>query len=252
MIVRLLAALVVAFLAVPPSAVAEEASAPVKTVAIISALGDTAAKKTVGLTVFDNADASEDIQDWRIDEFVIAEFKAQIEPRYKVVNVPYAKRDFFPDTGGIIVDADLDAEACIAKLSLPQGMEKPDAYIIVTKAFFDDVITRTNQHFFGLGFYHPNVRGPYARSIYAAYEVNVVDGRTGKRMTDRYPSGVFDFGVTPDYRRMTYDLVYNLWGDGFVLSAEQHKEAAEKMKPLVKRMVAATLKDFKFVDNDAP
>lgn len=229
---------------------ADDAPQAVKTIGIVSALGDTLEKKKVGITVFGNAETTEDIAAWKIDEFVIAEFTAQLRDSYTVVPVVYTKSDFFPDTRGIIVDADIDTEAAVARLPRPAGTQTPDAYIVVTKTFFSDVIAKTNQHLFGLGLYHPT-RGAYANSIYAAIEVNVVDGRSGKRMKDRYPSGFLDFGATPDYNRMTYDTVYNLWGDGFSMSADQHCEANDKMKLLLKRLVAQTLKDFKLTATPA-
>ena len=230
-------ALLIALLAAPANA-----DDTIKSVGIISAIGDTMTKQHVGLMVFGNTDEKEAIDSWQVDEFVISEISAALAGQYEIKPVSYAKTDFIAHQKGIVVDSDFDGEASIKHVA-PEPGKEPDAYIIVTKAFSDDYIGQTNQHLFGVGLYEHRDRN---QAIYVSYEVNVVDGHTLKYMTDRYPHGFLDFGVTGDYDRMVYREASGLWADGFVMTPEQKLRAQETLKSALREGIAKALKDFGF------
>jgi hypothetical protein len=223
---------------------ADDQARAVKSIGIISAIGDTVTKQEVGLTVFDNSKSTEAIDDWQLDEFVIAEFAAQLGQRYEIKPVAYDKADFIARQKGIFADSDFDGEKSAAKLKPAQGAA-PDAYIVVTKAFNDDFIMRTNQHLFGVGLYSRTGVREEAQAVYVSYEINVIDGHTLKYMTDRYPSGLLDFGITPDYDRAIYQTA-NLWGEGFSMTAEQRAAVRDEIKTMLRKVVSQTVKDFGF------
>lgn len=225
------------------------AEGAVKSVGIISAIGDTMTKKKVALMVFGNAQETESIEDWQIDEFVIAEFGAQLAGRYEIKPVNYAKSDFLAKKKGIFADSDFDGEEAIKRVQRAPGSE-PDAYIVVTKAFSDDYIARTNQHLFGIGLYHRTGSGSPIQALFASYEINVIDGRTLQYMTDRYPKGALDFGVTGDYDRMIYRTVNDYWSDGFVMSSAQRAKARDEVKAMLRAAVTRTSQDFGFLPKE--
>ena len=108
---------------------AAQAADSIRSVGIISAIGDTMVKQSVGRTVFDNSEGQEAVESWKIDEFVIAEFTAQLSGLYEVKSVAYSKADFAAKQKGIVVDSDFDGQASIKHVTPAPGAE-PDAYII--------------------------------------------------------------------------------------------------------------------------
>jgi hypothetical protein len=228
---------------------ADEAAPAIKSIGVISAIGDTLTKKKVALMVFGNTSDTEAIEDWQLDEYVVAEFARQLVGRYQIKPVTYAKSDFLAKKDGIFADSDFDGEERI-RLVQPGPDGVPDAYIIVTKAFSSDFIARTNQHLFGVGLFQRTDGSPRVQSLFVSYEVNVIDGRTLRYMTDRYPRGALDFGVTGDYDRAAMKIVENRWSDGFVMTDEQRAETRDDIKALLKGAVSRTLSDFGFLSKD--
>jgi hypothetical protein len=229
---------------------ADEVAPTIKSVGVISAIGDTLTKKKVALMVFGNTEEVESIEDWRLDEYVAAEMAAQLAGRYQIKPVTYAKSDFLAKQDGIFADSDFDGEERI-RLVQPGPGGAPDAYITVTKAFSSDFIARTNQHLFGVGLFQRTGGSPRVQALFVCYEVNVIDGRTLKYMTDRYPRGALDFGVTGDYDRAAMKVVENRWSDGFVMTTEQRAQTRDDIKALIKGAVSRSLRDFGFLPKDS-
>lgn len=227
-------------------ATAARAEETIKSIGVISAIGDTITKQHVGLTVFNNSEDTENVDDWKLDEFVAAEIASQLAGRYDIVSVNYTKSDFLAHQKAIFADSDFDGEKAIRKLPPSQG-KTPDAYIIVTKAFSNDYIGRTNQHLFGLGLYE---RSEGFQAMFVSYEVNVIDGRTLQYMTDRYPHRALDFGVTGDYDRTVSMRVGGSWGDDFAMTAEQRARARDRFQELLKKGMKQALIDFGFLPKE--
>ncbi|MFM9864596.1 MAG: hypothetical protein ACKVRO_13415 [Micropepsaceae bacterium] len=225
---------------------ADETAPAIKSVGVISAIGDTLTKKKVALMVFGNTEDAESIEDWQLDEFVVAEIGAQLAGRYQMKPVVYSKSDFLAKKDGIFADSDFDGEERIRTVQPGPG-GAPDAYIVVTKAFSSDFIARTNQHLFGTGLFQRTGGSPRVQALFVSYEVNVIDGRTLKYMTGRYPRRALDFGVTGDYDRAAMKIVDNRWSDGFVMTAEQRAETRDDVKTMLKGAVARILGDFGFL-----
>lgn len=210
----------------------------IKSVGIISAIGDTITKQHVGVVVFGNKTETEAIDSWQVDEFVIAEISAQLTGLYEIKPVTYAKTDFLPGPRELFADSDVNAEASIKHVTPAPGAE-PDAYIVVTKTYVADDIGRTNQLLFGLGFYD---RSDGTQAVYAAYEVSVVDGHTLKHLTRLYPRNF----LNPDYDRVVHLVIGNGWGDNFTMTPEQRDGVREIVKQILRGGIANAPEGFWF------
>src|SRR5689334_8055975 len=142
MLKHVAALLLFAMAALSGASAADRDLSGIKSIAVISALGDRLHHVYIGSTAFTNKDSDEDMSDWKLDEFVISEFAAQLTGRFEVKPVTYNKSDFYPDTGGIFVHADLDVPARVSAIKPADG-SGPDAYIVVSNTVNDDFIGNT-------------------------------------------------------------------------------------------------------------
>ncbi len=164
--------LVLTFLALILSACASpvpsEKLTDIKSVAIISAIGDTVTFQDIGTTVFENKNEPASIASWGIDDLVTETAAARLKGRYDVRSLNYDRSAFLNVDGSALGDIVRSA-----------GGEEPiDAYIVVEKLRTADVIGQTNQPLEGLGLYRRNFLGLNTVAVYAAYRVVVVDGHS--------------------------------------------------------------------------
>jgi hypothetical protein len=143
----------------------------VRTIGIVSAIGDKFHLRTVGITVFGNESQEIAIDAWGIDDLMTAKIRAALTPRFDVRPVTYRRAAFATLENRIAIGIDqLRPEIVRAEVS-PQGL---DAYLVVTKGIGQ--YNQTNQILEGLGI----VQGSdlFASNIYAHayYEISVVDG----------------------------------------------------------------------------
>src|SRR5262245_10061096 len=157
---------------------------PFKTIGVISTLGDTLHHVYVGSTAFTNAASDEQVAEWKIDAFVVAEFTSQLGGRYEVRPVTTSSSDCsFQPSGGLFGRAGIDAEKCLAT-TRPADGSGPDAYIVVSNWSNEDFVGRTNQHLLGPGLYrHHGIFGGNLDALFVSAGVDLVDGRTGKKIT---------------------------------------------------------------------
>lgn len=210
----------------------------IKSIGVISAVGDTLHHKYVGSTAFTNKEDGEDIAEWKIDEFIISELTSQLGGRFEVRPVAYTKSDFYPDTGGIFAHSDLDVEARVGRIRPTDG-SGPDAYLVVTNLMNDDFIMQTNQHLFGAGLYRRHgLFGGNLDAVYASCAVTLIDGRTGKKLDDivMLMSDRGLFGRSPPSQ-----TVKDLWNDQFVMTSDQQAQALDALKSILSKGTALSL-----------
>jgi curli biogenesis system outer membrane secretion channel CsgG len=180
---RRCASFVVLFLAASVSACASFQTGQtklqaVKTVGIISGIGDRISIVKTGLTGVANRDQSYPISSWNIDDLVIQQATAALNGRFQVQPVTYARAGF----------AELEKESVIAPVNLvrgdpvkklvrtevsPQGL---DAYIVITKAKANFGTGGRKLEGIGLVTYG-TLTTSYSR-VHVLYEIRVIDGKT--------------------------------------------------------------------------
>ena len=148
----------------------------IRTVGIISAVGDEFTLTNAGLTGFDNGDRVFPIEAWGLDDFIVSHTGGMVSRRLEVQAVTYSRAAFAAierDTSNSV--ADVLREDPIKKLVRtevsPQGL---DAYVVITKA-----ISRYGSRgkaVAGVGMIiHDDVFDSY-RQIHALYVITIIDG----------------------------------------------------------------------------
>ena len=149
----------------------------VKTVGIVSAIGDQFTFAKAGFMVLDNSPRSVPIGSWGLDDLVVQQVTAALSGRFQVQQVTYTRAAFAaiqesPVTAVNLVRGDPFKKLVQAEIS-PQGL---DAYVVITKAkaYFGG----GNRKVEGLGLITYSAVLDSYRQIHALYEIRVVDGKT--------------------------------------------------------------------------
>jgi hypothetical protein len=138
----------------------------VRTVGIVSALGDRFTVKKFGLTVFGNDVIAFPTDSWGIDDHVTSQVRGLLSKRFDVRPVTYRRADvteennFWGSTG----------ERIRGRVS-PPGL---DAYILLTRA--ESQYSSSNQGLKGLGIVELGGLISKHYVLYALYNVSVIDG----------------------------------------------------------------------------
>jgi hypothetical protein len=149
----------------------------VKTVGIVSAIGNEFTFVKAGLTGFDNSPRHVPIASWGVDDMIAQEVSSALGGVFRVQPVTYPRASFAavqesPITAVNLVRGDPFKKLVETEVS-PQGL---DAYIVITRARAN--FGGGNRKVEGVGLItYSTVLESYSQ-IYALYEIRVVDGKT--------------------------------------------------------------------------
>jgi hypothetical protein len=150
----------------------------VKTVGIISAVGDQMTFAKGGLTGMDNRSQSFPIGSWGLDDLIVQQATAALTGRFQVQPVTYKRAAFaMIEKDSVIAPVNLIRGDPFKKLVQtevsPQGL---DAYIVITKAKAN--FGGGGRKVEGIGFLtYSTVMASYSQ-IHVLYEIRVIDGKT--------------------------------------------------------------------------
>jgi hypothetical protein len=149
----------------------------VKTVGIISAVGDEITFARGGLTGLDNRSQSFPIGAWGLDDLIVQQVTETLNGRFQVQPVSYTRHAFATVKDSVVTPANVIRGDPFKKLVQtevsPQGL---DAYIVITKAKSN--FGGGSRKVEGIGFLtYGTVLESYSQ-IHALYEIRVVDGKT--------------------------------------------------------------------------
>jgi hypothetical protein len=156
----------------------------VKTIGIISAIGDEFTLTKAGLTGLKNNAQSFSIESWGIDDLIVSRATSLLSRRFEASPVIYRRATFAALEGDSAVAAvnllrDDPIKKVIPAEVSPLGL---DAYVIITKA--KSKYGSTGRTVAGFGIIdHRAVFGSYAQ-IHALYVVRVIDGH-GYKLIDK-------------------------------------------------------------------
>jgi hypothetical protein len=149
----------------------------VKTVGIISAIGDQFILAKGGLTGPDDGSRSFSISAWGLDDLIVQQVTAALSSRFQVKEVAYRRAAFAGIQESAIAPVNLVRGDPLKKLVesevSPQGL---DAYIVVTKAKAN--FGGGNRKLEGVGLITFKTLMDSYSQVYALYEIRVVDGKT--------------------------------------------------------------------------
>jgi hypothetical protein len=149
----------------------------VKTVGIISAVGDEITFAKGGLTGLNNSSQSFPIGSWGLDDLIVQQATAALSGRFQVQPVSYQRAAFAAVKDSPVAPVNLIRRDPFKKLVQsevsPQGL---DAYIVITKAKSN--FGSGARKLEGIGFItYGTVLASY-NQIHALYEIRVFDGKT--------------------------------------------------------------------------
>jgi len=149
----------------------------VKTVGIISAIGDQFTFSKAGLTGLDNSPRSGPVASWGLDDLIAQQVAEALSVRFQVQPVTYSRAVFAttresPVTAVNLVRGDPFKNLVQTEVS-PQGL---DAYIVITKAktYFGGGSRKVE----GVGLIRYSTVLESFDLLHALYEIRVVDGKT--------------------------------------------------------------------------
>jgi hypothetical protein len=150
----------------------------VKTVGIVSAVGDEITFAKGGLTGLDNRSQRFPIGSWGLDDLIVQQATAALNGRFQVQPVTYASDAFTAiEKDSIVTPINVIRGDPFKKLVQtqvsPQGL---DAYIVITKA--KSAFGGGGRKLEGIGFLsYGTVLASY-QQIHVLYEIRVFDGKT--------------------------------------------------------------------------
>jgi hypothetical protein len=149
----------------------------VKTVGIVSAVGDEITFARGGLTGLDNRSQSFPIGSWGLDDLIVQQATTALNGRFQVQPVSYTRHAFATVKDSVVAPANVIRGDPFKKLVQtevsPQGL---DAYIVITKAKSN--FGGGSRKVEGIGFLtYGTVLESYSQ-IHALYEIRVFDGKT--------------------------------------------------------------------------
>jgi hypothetical protein len=150
----------------------------VKTVGIVSAVGDEITFAKGGLTGLDNRSQRFPIGSWGLDDLIVQQITAALSGRFQVQPVTYPREAFAAvEKESVITPVNVIRGDPFRKLVqtevLPQGL---DAYIVITKA--KSAFGGGGRKLEGIGFLsYGTVLASY-NQIHMLYEIRVFDGKT--------------------------------------------------------------------------
>lgn len=223
----------------PPAAFARDLP-PIKTVGIVSDLGDKIRLQHIGFMVFSNKLTEGEFPDWRMDAHIAGVLEAGLKERFELRAVDFPKGKIAPDLEDISLFEGSSPEDNMRANAKPANGEPPDAYLVVWPSRRQ--VYPTNQFVEGLGLLTQASR---ART-YMAIAVTLLDGRTFEEI-DTCAARVrpVSFGE-PDGSYM--NVTPELFAESFeAMTPEQKKALEEGLKKMLDDGLAYCLRDLKLV-----
>lgn len=148
----------------------------IRTVGVISAIGDEMSVTSAGLTPLNNPGQSVSVPSWRLDELVVQQATTLLNGRFRVQPVSYPRDVFAAIRESAVAPVNLvrgdPFKALVRTDVAPKGL---DAYVVITRAKSK---LGSGRNVEGVGFAEYRTLLASYRLIHALYEVRVIDGKT--------------------------------------------------------------------------
>jgi hypothetical protein len=228
-----------------PATISANSLAQIKTVGVVSLIGDTFNYEQIGITDLSNDAFNRPAAEFGIDPYVTSLVTQQLAGRFTLRPVTYNPGDFplplSPDTIGTTIQAkvapnNLDAYIVVAKSS--SGIKRVSTMPIL-------VATTGNEDTVGLGLARRAMAFYHLYWAHALYWVGIVDGHTGKLLASNAAKGgqqelgLFEVpAVSGPYK----DVDETYWpANKQNVSSAEAKLLADKMKELIAASLPDTL-----------
>lgn len=165
----------------------------IRTVGVISALGDEMSVTSAGLTPLNNSSRSASIQPWGLDAFIVQQATALLSRRFQVQPVNYPRDAFAAIRDSPVTPVNLvrgDPFKALVRTDVsPKGL---DAYVVISGAKSK---LGTGRNIFGVGFAEYRTLLASYGLIHVLYEVRLIDGKTFDVIEKRIASPLGNSGT---------------------------------------------------------
>jgi hypothetical protein len=243
---RLLATLALLLAVTSCAAPPEPKTAGIKTIGIVSAIGDTVAYQRVGAVPSHSETTSGDASAWQLDDFVTGLIKAKLSSTYTIVPIEVDHPALNGKRDGITASVDSPIAPRL-QTALKPGTPPVDAYLVVSVASAKDFIGPTTSRLTGLAIYR---RAGSGLQIYAVCDLALIDAHSFRTIDaaslrlerDRMFGGSLETIERP-YRRLDKSLARDTSWDQF--TEAQQKLIKTAFQGLLRDSLDFTLKDMK-------
>ncbi|HEY7978176.1 MAG TPA: hypothetical protein VID67_08270 [Rhizomicrobium sp.] len=234
-----LALMLAGFLLQPLAASAADDLANVKSVAIISALGDCLNMRDVEPvgTIFNTVHPEcVPIESWGIDDLITQQLTTALSGRFAVKPVNYNRAVFYHLPWSPISGAQVPVEKQLRALTNP-GV---DAYIVVTRMALPNALGDDNNTYVdGLGIGHESSLFSQTTKMFAIYTIRIIDAQTFKTL-ETEGAHLPKTGFLP--RVPIVDVDKSLWSPSARdMTDDQEAKARERLTALVQESIGSTL-----------
>lgn len=153
---------------------------PIKTIGVVSDLGDRFTVKHIGFTAFTNEEADIDVSDWKTNDFINALLGKSLSPSYVLKATVFEKGSVASDKDATFFSSKSPGELVREHVKTPDG-QPVDAYLVAVPQSHQ--IIMTNQYIKGLGL----LTWGGSADIYTAMEYELIDGTTFDRIDYCHP-----------------------------------------------------------------
>ncbi len=213
---------------------------PIKTVGIVSDVGDKMHFQHIGFMVFSNAHAAIDVPDWKTDAYIAGLIEGALKERYTLSAVDFPRGGIAPDLEPSLF-SNPSPEDTMRANAKPANGQPIDAYVVVWPRRAQ--VYPTNQQVEGIGIL---TQGERAR-LFSALGVTLIDGRTFKEIDDCWarvrPRSFGD----PDGTYM--NEANDLYAENYdAMTAEQKQKLEQGLKAMINDGIAYCLRDLKLLN----
>lgn len=214
---------------------------PIKTVGVVSDVGDKIRIQHIGFMVFSNKLTIVDVPEWAIDAHVTTAIQTALKERYALRAVDFPRGGIAPELGGVALFGGPSPENNMREKAKPANGEPIDAYVVVWP--FRRSVYPTNQQVEGIGLLTQRSRA----RMYTALMVTLLDGKTFDEID---ACGVkvrpTSFGE-PDASYM--NEANELFAESYeAMTPEQKQKLEQGLKTMVNEGVAYCLRDLKLLN----
>lgn len=223
----------------------------IKTIGVISLIGEEFSLTNRGITVFGNSVSQGSIADWNIDGRISDRVAAALEPRFDVKPVIFERsafgRGIFFSGSHAFARMDDGSERSINDALGDSPAQHFDAYLVITKTGTDVTPTAvgTSLEVGGLGLYHAHPPFVEYTQLHALYRISLVDGADDSLL------GASDAILPNSCREFTgpcRDVSPSLWTDTFeALTATQKQQLRAETEAIIDGSILPTLQALNLV-----
>jgi hypothetical protein len=233
---RIALAAVVAFGLVFGAASAKELP-PIKTIGIISDVGDTIRLQHIGFMVFSNSLDEHAWPEWQIDKEIAADLAVALKDRFDLRGVTFAPGSIRPELQGLFWNGP-SPKKNVRDHASPTDGQPVDAYLVVWP-MRRDLAYPSNQQVEGLGL----LTGSRDALLFASIAVTLVDGRSFDEIDECWLKAPVPGHDTSNFLRLDNVLAGVETFDA--MTPEQRKAFETDMKSFVREGLSYCLGDLK-------